>query len=64
MHVIEALHAARLAHLEGALCALLRAAATNEQPNDQPDGISAHLTSEGVDLTYWRNGTAVAGEGF
>jgi len=35
------MHAARLALLEGALCALLRAAAENfEELNDYPDGIS------------------------
>lgn len=62
MH-IEPLHAARLANVEGALCALLREAAIGEEPNDQPDGITVHLTADGVDIVYTRAGVPVGGEG-
>lgn len=59
----EALHIARLALLEGALCALLRESRFGEDPNDQPDGISVHLTDEGIDIVYTRAGVPVGGEG-
>lgn len=63
MHAIEPMHAARLANLEGALCALLREAAQDLDPNHQPDGVTARLDADGLDLEYTRGGMPVAGEG-
>lgn len=60
---IEPLHAARLANAEGALCALLREAATGEHPNDQPDGLTVELDGDGLTITYTRAGLPVGGEG-
>lgn len=60
---LQALHAARLAHLEGAMCALLREAAADYEPNHQPDGLTARLDSDGIDIEYTRGGLPVAGEG-
>ena len=60
---MQALHAARLAHLEGALCALLREAAADHDPNHQPDGISARMDVDGIEIEYTRGGLPVAGEG-
>jgi hypothetical protein len=59
---IDPMHAARLAQLEGALCALLRAAGADHEPNDVPDAIAVRLDSEGVDIEYQRGGLPVAGE--
>lgn len=59
----DPMHAARLAQLEGALCALLREAAGDHEPNDTPDGVIARLNREGLDLEYTRGGIVVAGEG-
>lgn len=57
------LHLARLANLEGALCALLREAAADHAPNYQPDGISARMDVDGLEIEYTRGGLPVAGEG-
>lgn len=59
----QALHAARLAQLEGALCALLREAAADQHPNQQPDGVSVRMDVDGVEIEYTRGGLPVAGEG-
>jgi hypothetical protein len=63
MHA-DPLHAARLAQLEGALCALLREARepTEFHPNDVPDGITARLHGDVLDIEYTRGGMPVAGE--
>lgn len=60
----EAMHAARLAQLEGALCALLRECA---EASDTPDTIvvRAYTTFESrveIDVEYHKRGVAVAGE--
>lgn len=60
---IAPLHAARLALLEGALLALLRAAADDEEPNDVPDGISVSYDGGHIEIEYTRGGLPVAGEG-
>lgn len=60
---VDPLHAARLAQLEGAMCALLREASAQDAPNDLPDSITAELKADGLDVTYWRGGVPVAGEG-
>jgi hypothetical protein len=60
---IEPMHAARLANLEGALCALLREAASDHEPNDTPDGITVRLDRDGIDIEYTRGDLPVAGEG-
>lgn len=60
---VSPLHAARLAMLEGALLALLREAAEDEDPNDMPDGISASFDGTSVEIEYTRGGIPVAGEG-
>jgi hypothetical protein len=61
---IDPMHAARVALLEGAACALLREAARDYEPNDEPDGIVVRLTAEGLDVEYTRGGMPVGGEGF
>lgn len=58
----DPMHFARMAQLEAALLALLREA-QREETFDEPDGISAHLTPAGLDVTYWLGGIAVSGEG-
>lgn len=60
---IDPMHAARLANVEGAMCALLREAAADHEPNDVPDGVSVTLDAHGIDITYTRGGLPVAGEG-
>jgi hypothetical protein len=62
MH-IDPMHAARLAQLEGAMCALLREQAAEHEPNDMPDGIVARLTPDGLDIEYLRGPIMVSGEG-
>lgn len=62
MHA-DPMHLARLANLEGALCALLREAANDQEPNEQPDGIAVRLDQDGLDIEYTRAGLPVAGEG-
>lgn len=62
--MVEAMHAARLAQLEGALCALLRECG---EVSDAPDSIvvRAYTTFEGrteIDVEYLRGGIAVSGE--
>lgn len=59
----DPLHAARLANLEGALCALLREATAGEHPNDVPDSITVELKDGAIDITYLRGGVPVGGEG-
>lgn len=59
----EALQAARLAQLEGALCALLRSAAHDFDVNDMPDGIVVHFNGDSIDIEYTRGGLPVGGEG-
>lgn len=60
---IAPLHAARLAQLEGALLALLRAAGEDDtDPNDMPDGLTVRLEGGCIDLEYTRGGIPVAGE--
>lgn len=58
---IEPMHAARLAQLEGALLALLCHA--QDEGADVPDAITAELGPAGLDLTFWRGGQPVGGEG-
>lgn len=58
----DPMHFARMAQLEAALLALLREAA-REETFDEPDGISAHLTPGGLDITYWHGSVPVSGEG-
>ena len=60
---IDALHAARLAQLEGAMCALLREAAADHDANDAPDGIVVRMDVDGVDIEYLRGPMVVGGEG-
>lgn len=60
---IEPMHAARLAMLEGALCALLREAAAEHEPNDVPDSISVTLDGDGLEIEYRRGVMSVGGEG-
>lgn len=60
---IDPMHAARLAQLEGALCALLREAASGHEPNTSPDGIAVTLDTDGLDIEYTRGGLPVGGEG-
>lgn len=60
----EAMHAARLAQLEGALCALLRECG---EVSDAPDAIvvRAYSTFEGrveIDVEYLKAGIGVSGE--
>jgi hypothetical protein len=59
----KAMHAARLAMLEGALCALFREAMEVEDPNEAPDGIVVHMDANGLDIEYTRGGIPVAAEG-
>lgn len=59
----EPMHAARLANLESALCALLRCAAQEYEPNEAPDSISVNLDADGLDIEYRRGGMPVGGEG-
>ncbi len=59
----DPMHLARLAQLEGALCALLRDAANDHDVNDCPDGVTATLNADGLDIEYTRGGLTVAGEG-
>jgi hypothetical protein len=59
----DPMHIARLAQLEGALCALLREAASDHEPNEVPDSISATLTNDGLDIEYRRGVVPVGGEG-
>lgn len=63
MFSVDPMHAARLAQLEGALLALLRESVANLDPNDAPDGVTARLDGDGLDLEYSRAGRPVAGEG-
>lgn len=64
MHALDPMQAARLAQLEGAMCALLRECASQLDPNDQPDGLTVRLHPEtGLDLEYTRGGIVVVGEG-
>ena len=61
-----AMHAARLANIENAICALLREAATTEDPNDAPDGITVRAYADDgqsiIEIEYTRGGIPVAGE--
>lgn len=59
----DAMHLALLANLKGAMCALLRDAAIDGEPNDAPDGLTVVLGEDGLDLTYTRGHVPVAGEG-
>jgi hypothetical protein len=63
---MQALHMARLANLEGAICALLREATQAEDPNDTPDGLNVRVYVDAgqsvIDLEYTRGGIPVAGE--
>ena len=61
MQQAEALHLARLAQLEGAVCALLREAAIGMEPNDQPDGVTVRMHADGIDIELLRGSIAVAG---
>jgi hypothetical protein len=63
---LEAMHAARLANIEAAVCGLLRAA-RQADPNDTPDGLTVRVyTDEGgdqqIDVEYTRGGRPVWGE--
>ncbi len=62
----EPMHAARLANLEGAVCALLREAMNTEDPNDAPDGITVRAYADDgqsvIEVEYTRGGIPVAGE--
>lgn len=60
---IDPMHAARLANLEGAMCALLREAASDHDVNSVPDGIAVTLDADGLDIEYTRGGLPVGGEG-
>ena len=60
---VDPMHAARLAQLEGALCALLREAATDFDVNDAPDGIAVTMQHDSLDVEYTRGGIPVGGEG-
>lgn len=60
---IEPLHAARLAMLEGALCALLREAHAGDEPYDWPNEIRVTLGPLGIDIEYMQDGRPVGGEG-
>lgn len=62
MH-IDPMHAARLAQMEGAVCALLREASADHDVNDIPDGIVIRLDRDGLDIEYTRGGIPVGGEG-
>lgn len=62
MHT-EPLHTARLANLEGALCALLRAASTAEDGYDRPNEIRVTLDAAGIEIEYLQDGRQVGGEG-
>ncbi len=59
-----ALHAARLAQLEGALLGLLRGDV--DDPNDAPDGLTVRIFGDSgiqvIELEYTRGGIPVAGE--
>jgi len=59
----DPMHIARLANVEGAVCALLRAAAADHEANDVPDGVVIRMTPDGLDIEYTRGGFVVAGEG-
>lgn len=63
----EALHAARLALLEGSLLGLLRGVPDSFDPADLPDGIVVTVTNDPehgpqIDLEYTRGGFPIAGE--
>jgi len=60
---IDPMHAARLANVEGALCALLREAASDHEANDAPDAVSVRLDQDGIEIEYTRGGIPVGGEG-
>jgi hypothetical protein len=62
MHA-DPMHMARLANLEGALCALLRSAAQDHEANEAPDGLSVTIDADGIEIEYTRGGISVAGEG-
>jgi len=60
------MHAARLAALEAALCALLRAHQDDSRADSRSlvaDGISASLDAESLSIEYTMGGMPVAGEG-
>lgn len=64
---MSALHAARLANLEGALLGLLRGEGPPFDIDDMPDGIvvtvmSDPMTGPTIDIEYTRNGLPIAGE--
>lgn len=60
---IDVMHAARLAQLEGAACALLREFSGGVDPDELPDGIVVRLGPDSLDIEYTRGGRPVAGEG-
>lgn len=62
MTYADPMHLARLAALEGALCSLLRAA-QDDDSGDAPDRVTADMGPDGLDVTYWRHGVPVGGEG-
>jgi len=59
---VDPMHAARLANLEGAACALLRAASRDHDANDAPDGIVIRLQGGEFDIEYTRGRFPIAGE--
>jgi hypothetical protein len=61
---IDPMHAARLALLEAALAALLRAHCDDYNPGDVvPDGIAVTMNTGGMSIDYLIGATPVAGEG-
>lgn len=62
MHT-DPLHTARLANLEGALSALLRAAHQGDDPFDWPNEIRVSMDVAGIDIEYLQDGRQVGGEG-
>jgi len=59
---VDPIHAARLANLEGALCALLREACKDFEANEQPDAVMVRFHAEGCEVEYRRGRFVVAEE--
>lgn len=61
----DPMHYARLAQLEAALAAVLRAFVAEQPFPDAttPNGLTVTLDESGLDIVYTRDGQHVAGEG-
>jgi len=68
MGFTDPMHAARLAHIEGALAALMHAFNAEAQFGVDPralscDEVTATMDKDGLSISYWSEGSEIAGEG-